>query len=215
MAERIEGLGMELQACERATGSGVGERIAPTTTRSDPPPKHKNNNEPQPYDIRREIVAVRGGSSGSSARLGKSSSVGPYSGTGVRQLGRAAHAERWLEAIAPETLPPGAERIVSHAWTKWYRVRLEQPLQVILEVECWSGELWAHLAVTGRSNAPTLGELGWCKNVFLGDRKAVQIFPRRTDAAAAAGRTLHLYSPLESDPLPSFPQREPIASEAP
>lgn len=134
--------------------------------------------------------------------------------TAVRGVGRAAHAERWLEALAPEVLPPGAERMVNHAWSKWYRVRLQQPLQVILEVECWSGELWAHLAVTGRLQPPTLGELAWCKDVFLGDRKAVQIFPRKTEAAAPGERTLHLYAPLESDCLPSFRPREPVAEVA-
>lgn len=135
--------------------------------------------------------------------------------TAVRQLGRAAHAERWLAALAPETLPPGVERTVSHDWTKWYRVRLTaQPLQVILEVECWHGELWAHLAVTGREQPPTLPELVFCRDLFLGDRKAIQCLPRKAEAAAAGARTLHVYAPLESDSLPSFRQREPLATEA-
>ncbi len=134
--------------------------------------------------------------------------------TVVRQLGRAAHAERWLETLAPEVLPPGAERVVNHAWSKWYRVKLEQSLQVILEVECWSGELWAHLAVTGREQTPTLVELAWCKDVFLGHRKAIQIFGRRAVPTPVYERTLHLYAPLENDSLPSFRPRDGLPAEA-
>lgn len=181
-------------------------------TRTDPPPKHKNNNEAQASDISRENVALSLATSNPSARLRKSTSAsGLDTRTAVRQLGRAAHAERWLAALAPETLPPGVERSVSHDWTKWYRVRLQQPLQVILEVECWSGELWAHLAVTGREQPPTLVEMSFCRDVFLGDRKAIQLFPCRRERSAAGARSLHLYAPLESDTLPSFRQSEPVA----
>lgn len=134
--------------------------------------------------------------------------------TMVRRLGRAAHAERWLETLAPETLPPGAERIANEAWSKWYRVRLGQSLQVVLEVECESGELWAHLAVTGRDRAPSLAELGWCKDVFLGHRKAIQFFERQAASSLAHERTLHLYAPLERDCLPSFRLRDSIPAEA-
>jgi len=135
--------------------------------------------------------------------------------TMVRQLGRAAHAERWLDRIAPENLPPGVERVVSHAWSKWYRARLEgQPLFIVLEVECWFGELWAHLSVTGRAGKPTQPELVFCRDVFLGDRKAIQLFPRKADIEVAeSARTLHLYAPLETDPLPNFRPRDAAAEE--
>ncbi|HEU4580905.1 MAG TPA: hypothetical protein VFS67_21750 [Polyangiaceae bacterium] len=115
--------------------------------------------------------------------------------------------------MAPETLPPSVERIASHAWTKWYRARLDQGLLVILEVECWHGELWAHLSVTGRDRTPTLPELAWCKDLFLGDRKAIQIFPRKAEADVAGTRTLHLHAPLESDALPSSHVSQPVAWE--
>jgi hypothetical protein len=206
-------LGRAIRMVERIDrGIEVGWRgTVSDNTRTDPPPKHKNNNEAQPDETPRELLARRETSRGASARLGKSTSGCQ---TLVRGVGRAAHAERWLEAIAPEVLPPGAARIVNHDWSKWYRVKLEQSLQIILEVECWSGELWAHLSVTGRSATPTLAELGWCRDVFLGSRKAIQIFPSQRDTAAAGARSLHLYAPLESDTLPSFRPREPIAAEA-
>lgn len=123
-----------------------------------------------------------------------------------RAAGRAGDAERWLALLAPETLPPGAERTVNDSHSKWYRLRLahSSPLTVVLEIEIWLGELWAHLAVTGRSAPPTLAEVGYCRDLFLGDRKAIQVLPRKIEQAEAGARTVHLYAPLESDALPSF-----------
>jgi hypothetical protein len=117
----------------------------------------------------------------------------------VRRTAGAGDAERWLALLAPETLPPGVD---SHS--KWYRLRLATaPLTVILEIEVWQGELWAHLAITGRAAAPTLGEVTYCRDLFLGDRKAIQVLPRKLEAAEAGARSVHLYVQLESDTLPS------------
>lgn len=121
-----------------------------------------------------------------------------------RDAGRAGDAERWLALLAPESLPPGAERTVNDSHSKWYRLRLAQsPLMVILEIEVWQGELWAHLAITGRTAPPTLAELVYCRDLFLGDRKAIQVLPRKIEAAEAGSRSVHLYVQLESDSLPS------------
>lgn len=121
-----------------------------------------------------------------------------------RAAGRQGDAERWLALLAPESLPPGVERTVNDSHSKWYRLRLATtPLTVILEIEVWQGELWAHLAITGRTAPPTLAELGWCRDLFLGDRKAIQVLPRKIEAAEAGARSVHLYVQLESDTLPS------------
>lgn len=122
-----------------------------------------------------------------------------------RSAGRAGDAERWLTLLAPRALPPGVECTVNDSHSKWYRLRLAGgPLTVILEIEVWQGALWAHLAVTGRGAPPALAEIGYCRDLFLGDRKAIQILPRRLEAAEAGARTSHLYAQLESDCLPSF-----------
>lgn len=123
----------------------------------------------------------------------------------VRAAGRQGDAERWLAQLAPARLPPGVERTVNDSHSKWYRVRLAiTPLMVILEIEVWQGELWAHLAITGRTSPPTLAELCSCRELFLGDRKAIQVLPRKIEQVEAGARTVHLYAPLESDALPSF-----------
>lgn len=117
-----------------------------------------------------------------------------------------ADAERTLTAIAPEALPPGTALAVSAPTARWYRVRLQgQPLTVVLTVDYWDGQLWAQLTVTGRLSEPSAAELRWCKDVFLGERTAVQVFPPKSEPHSPGERfALHLYAPLQVDPLPNF-----------
>lgn len=194
--------------------------IESDSTRRYPPPKHKDNKPPQAFGIGREKVAGAVRRSGASARSSESgsrtacestsrcagiASGAHYPARDARAAGRQGDAERWLAQLAPARLPPGVERTVNDAHSKWYRVRLATtPLTVILEIEVWQGELWAHLAITGRTSPPTLAELCSCRDLFLGDRKAIQVLPRKIEQVEAGARTVHLYAPLESDALPSF-----------
>lgn len=138
---------------------------------------------------------------------GLSTAIAGVSGVNGRHGGDGPARDRaaqWIDRLAPETLPPGVERTVRGERAQWYRVRLGySPLTVVLEIELWHGELWAHLAVTGRLAAPALAQLAWCRDVFLRDRKAIQMLPRRAEAFEAGLRTLHIYSPLENDTLPT------------
>jgi len=119
--------------------------------------------------------------------------------------GRGRDAARWLAQLAPAQLPPGVELTVDNEQSKWYRVRLAVlPLRATLEIEIWQGELWAHLALTGRASPPSLPEVSYCRDLFLGDRKAIEVLPRKLERTEAGARTVHLYAPLESDSLPSF-----------
>jgi len=186
-------------------------------TRCNPPPKHKANNLPQASDIATDSRAAdRAGfdaRSGSRTTASVSASESAFASSAVRRR-RAGHgrdaardveAERWLARLTPAALPPGVERTVDDAASKWYRVRLGgSPITVVIEIEVWQGELWAHLAATGRQAPPSLAELGWCREVFLGDIRAIQILPRKAEAFDAGLRSVHLYAPLESSALPSF-----------
>lgn len=86
-------------------------------------------------------------------------------------------------------------------------VRLDgELLTIILEVECIDGELWAHLSMSNirAKRVPSWKELRWCKEYFLGDRKAVQVLPPRAEYVNINPHVLHLYACLERDPLPDF-----------
>lgn len=104
---------------------------------------------------------------------------------------------------------PGNVREVHGAWlnAQWYSIRLDGVmLLACLEVECVRGELWAHLSVSAKKPAriPTWKELSWCKEFFLGDRKAIQVLPPKDEYVNVAANALNLYAPLERDPLPDF-----------
>jgi hypothetical protein len=123
---------------------------------------------------------------------------------GDHSHGRARDAARWLAMLAPATLPPGVVLTVNGEQSKWYRLRLSSPLHATLEIEIWQGELWAHLAITGRAAPPTTAELTYCRDLLLGDRKSILVLPRKLEQAEAGARTVHLYAPLESDTLPAL-----------
>jgi hypothetical protein len=80
-------------------------------------------------------------------------------------------------------------------------------LRVIIEPELHEDELWLHLSASvtrPKARVPTWDELRWCKDVFIGDRKAITVFPVRAEYVNHHPDVLHLFSPLERDPLPDF-----------
>lgn len=196
--------------------------VSHTTMSYPPPPKSKRNNIPQRHDIAGELAEPRAALASWSERSRESVSASGAVGThalasahlrrGVANCraadhshGRAGDAARWLAQLAPAALPPGVELTVNDEHSKWYRLRLAAtPLRATLEIEIWQGELWAHLTISGRTSPPSLPELGFCRDLFLGDRKAIQVLPRKLEQAEAGASTVHLYAPLESDALPSF-----------
>lgn len=196
--------------------------IASHSTRAYPPPKCKHNNTAQAHDIAGDSAEPRAALASWSERsresVSASNAIGTHALAGAQlrrgvangraadhSHGRAGDAARWLAQLAPAALPPGVELTVNDEHSKWYRLRLAAtPLRATLEIEIWQGELWAHLTISGRTSPPSLPELSFCRDLFLGDRKAIQVLPRKLEQAEAGASTIHLYAPLESDALPSF-----------
>ncbi len=115
---------------------------------------------------------------------------------------------RALDDIAPRVLPFGVTA-TNRFWNAHsYRVKLGAiVMTVLLEAEVVDGELWAHMSVCGQKppRLPTWEELRWCKETFLGvDRKAIQVLPPKKEYVNIHQHVLHLYAPLERDPLPDF-----------
>lgn len=121
--------------------------------------------------------------------------------------------ERALADLAPRVLQSNVRVVDEYVNACRYLVRLDGArLSVILEVECHPApgldapELWAHLSVGGGfvKRLPSWTELRWCKQYFIGDRKAVQVLPPRAEYVNENPHVLNLYAPLERDPLPDF-----------
>lgn len=64
--------------------------------------------------------------------------------------------------------------------------------------------VWRHLSVSAfrPPRLPTWDELRWCKEVFLGDEKAVMVFPSKREYVNDHPNVLHLFS--GPDELPDF-----------
>jgi hypothetical protein len=137
--------------------------------------------------------------------------------------------ERWFQELWPRTLQGNIQVLDFFANCARVRVRLDGArLTVILEVEDHIAfdvdanevraaklgvdrSLWAHLSVGGQNckppRVPSWEHLGWCKRYFLGDRKAIQVLPPRSEYVNENEFVLHLFVPLELDPLPDFRHR--------
>lgn len=113
----------------------------------------------------------------------------------VRELGRVRDAARWLSALAPRGLPPGVQCGDRDGASRAYRVGLGgESLGVSIEIDCYAGKLWAHLAITWCARPPTVAMIAWLRDVFLGGRGAVWRLPRKGEEL---DHTLHVYAPLE------------------
>ncbi len=130
---------------------------------------------------------------------------------------------RAMDDLAPRVLPAHWSLVADFTNAKRYaRKQHLATVVVIVEVECVDGELWAHMSASAhdherrwreRGAMVTVGpktrlctwdELRACKDLFLGDRKAVQVLPPRAEYVNFNPYVLHLYSCLERDPLPDF-----------
>ncbi|HEY3493710.1 MAG TPA: hypothetical protein VGK73_03445 [Polyangiaceae bacterium] len=134
----------------------------------------------------------------------------------IDQHERHDDVERLMHSeLKPRTLQSNVRVRWEMANAMSYYVRLDgSVLVVIVEVELISsGEgaeerksFWAHLSVSVArpERIPNWGELRWCKEYFLGDRKAIQVLPPRAEYVNIKDNVLHLYAPLAHDPLPDF-----------
>lgn len=128
------------------TDSAV-EKTASDTTRTDPPPKHKNNNEPQAPDIGRENVAAGGASSEASAGADKSTSRSTHAAG--EQLDDARETEIQRRALEQAQLV--ADRLRAAGW---HFVAISLSRHVCLGTRCstpGSAIFSAHLKAAGPS----------------------------------------------------------------
>ena len=120
---------------------------------------------------------------------------------------RAADCERALADLWPRVEHGNVKVVDDYTNAKRAVVRLRDvKLTVILEVEVVDAQLWAHLSVGGGYvyRVPSWEELSWCKQYFLGDRRAIQVLPPRDEYINLHPYVLHLYVPLEHSPIPDF-----------
>ena len=67
------------------------------------------------------------------------------------------------------------------------------------------GCLWRHVSMSHSNKLPSYKELCICKSIFCGDdRKAIQIFPKKSEHVNIHEYCLHLFCNMSHDNIPDF-----------
>lgn len=77
-------------------------------------------------------------------------------------------------------------------------------LVVLLGVDIWEDKEWIHLSCSHKNKIPSWKELYEVKERFIGNRKAIQVFPVKAEYVNIMPNCLHLWACLEDDGLPDF-----------
>lgn len=66
------------------------------------------------------------------------------------------------------------------------------------------GKEWLHVSLARPNKYPPYEEIKYVKNIFIGDSKAVMIFPEAKEHVNIHNYCMHLFMCLDGDPLPDF-----------
>jgi len=138
----------------------------------------------------------------------------------VKQLneGQVQVIENWMAEIEPRVLPSEWKLEQEYANVRIYK-RLRGVLVLVeVEIQREAGSvienvtvdtIWLHVSVSHKNRMPTYEELSEIKLIFIGnERKAIQVFPAAAEHYNRHPNCLHLFAPLERDPLPDFRDAE-------
>lgn len=100
----------------------------------------------------------------------------------------------------PRVLPAGWDTVNSNTWTN-------RGLGLLVS---FAGEIddrgnrWLHMCVSCKKDVPTWADLKRCKEIFLGNRKSIQVLPPKEEYVNICATALHLFASLDGDGLPDF-----------
>ena len=117
------------------------------------------------------------------------------------------------DQVWPRVLPVGWNE--TQAMCLNWRAYEGHGLKVIVEIELHEntfegasiarGGHWMHVSFSRPTRVPNYAETKAVKALFIGhDRKAIMIFPAEGEHVNIHPHCLHLFSPLDADPLPDF-----------
>lgn len=116
----------------------------------------------------------------------------------------------WLEIRLPKPpsiLPANWKKIITnHTVVGSIGFESSNGIQVIISELKYSDEKWwRHVSLSRKSRLPTWEDLKMVKRVFIGkDKKAIQVFPAEDEYVNIHPYVLHLFSPIDHNPLPDF-----------
>lgn len=104
-----------------------------------------------------------------------------------------------LPILWQEVRPPNAD--VQRA----YAHEALRPTFVIVGEEKIEGRWWRHVSCSQQDQVPPYDMIMQIKQIFIGNSsKAIQVFPAADEHVNCHPHTLHLWGPLDHDPLPDF-----------
>jgi len=112
------------------------------------------------------------------------------------------------EERLPRVLPTDWRCFREHPNARWYAST--DGLIACAEVECQVDatgalSLWLHISLSRRERDPSYFDMKRVKDLFVGaELKAIQVFPKDSEHYNYHTHCLHLFAPLERDPLPDF-----------
>jgi len=107
-------------------------------------------------------------------------------------------------ALVPKTLPPQWGVLEDNVGGLNF-VQKQNGLRVIFRAELHAGECWLHVSMSFPDKLPTYEHMKSVKNVFIGRKnKAIQVFAPEDEHVNIHSFVLHLWAPVDRDPLPDF-----------
>lgn len=125
--------------------------------------------------------------------------------TSVAELSEpeALDIERTMDDLTPRVLPAEWRQFEGFANMRAFISR--DGLKVLAEVENIDGAKWLHVSCSRAKKLPSWFDLRRVKDLFVGKkRKAVQVLPPEDEYVNLNPYVLHLYAPIDRDPLPDF-----------
>jgi hypothetical protein len=122
----------------------------------------------------------------------------------VMDTNEVARVEEVAGAVLPRVLPIEWRQLEDY--TNAAVFVSSDGLKVIAEVELHgSAGMWLHVSFSRRDRDPSYFDMMRVKRLFVGkDRKAVQVLPAEAEHFNLHSHCLHIWSPLDNDPLPDL-----------
>lgn len=131
--------------------------------------------------------------------------------------GHKTAIENWMQEVSPMVLPADWGTVEEYVNCRMYHgkgMKVFAEVEIQREhgsvVEQYSVDtVWLHVSVSRKSQVPSYADLEEVKRIFVGlDRKAIMVMPAASEHYNHHPYCLHLFAPLERDPLPDFRDKE-------
>ena len=118
-----------------------------------------------------------------------------------------------MDTLKPRVLPANYAQQEDYANAAFYR--RQDGMTVISEVAVYDKRMWLHVSCAFADQLPSWTDLREVKTVFCGPKRlALSILPSEAEYVNIHPYVLHLWCPLDHDPIPDFRKFSPELGRA-